>query len=96
MEYGEFPQNNTDHINGIRKDNRLSNLRNATYTQNKWNSKAKRIGLKGASFNGWSWCGQIQVGRKNKHLGSFKTEQEAHNAYCKAAGEHFGEFARHR
>ena len=32
-------------------------------------------------------------GRRN-YLGTYDTPEEAHEAYCKAAKEHFGEYAR--
>src|SRR5690348_8622850 len=48
--YGEWPIAYLDHINGVRDDNRLINLRPATHSQNKANSRCRRdsrSGLKG-------------------------------------------------
>lgn len=96
MSYGEWPPVgiDVDHINGIRDDNRLSNLRLATRTQNSANSKA-RTGLKGACYvsEKAKWKAQIRIGGKNTHLGYFPTEQAAHEAYKAAAKKEFGEFA---
>ena len=41
---------------------------------------------RGSTFQKLSgkWLGRIRVDGKHKHLGSFNTEQEAHNAYLKA------------
>jgi hypothetical protein len=53
MEYGEDPEGKLiDHINGDRLDNRIENLRIATYSQNGANAKRhsrNTSGLKGAS-----------------------------------------------
>lgn len=83
-----------DHINGDRSDNRLCNLRVATNQQNNFNSKSRRKGLKGAYFNKQAnkWQSQIRLCGKQKHLGYFDTEIEAHEAYCRAAQELHGEF----
>lgn len=39
--YDEWPAGNLDHINGIRNDNRISNLRIASPSQNAANAKSK-------------------------------------------------------
>ena len=89
----------TDHINGNSLDNRRSNLRHASYSENARNRKTRRTsttGLKGVSpkkDNG-KWTASIYVSGKRKHLGVFSTPQEAHVAYCEAASKFYGEFAR--
>ena len=98
--YGYWPSRLVDHKNGVRTDNRLTNLRLATNTQNARNGKVRRDGLKGAtwSYAADKWAAQIgskENGRKvNNHLGLFDTEEAAHLAYCKAAAEMHGEYAR--
>lgn len=97
---GKWPKDQVDHINRNRKDNRWCNLREATNQQNAANRRAhptNRIGLKGVilSSNG-KYIGQIKVNQKTKQLGSFDTPEEAHDAYCKAAKEAFGEYARNK
>jgi hypothetical protein len=87
----------TDHINGNGLDNRRINLREATRQQNAWNSKPR----KGTSlFKGvcWhknrnAWLAYIGRGNIRIHLGYFKDEIEAAQAYDTAAREYFGEFA---
>jgi len=86
-----------DHINCIKTDNRLSNLRAATCFQNSQNQPNKNPNgnLKGAFYQkerGY-WYSIIQSNLKSKYLGSFETELEAHAAYCKAAEELHGDFA---
>lgn len=85
-----------DHIEpSATLDNRRSNLRLATREQNMQN--ARRVGssgYRGVTRSYGRWQAQIQINKKHTHLGRFDTPQEAHAAYCKAAKEHFGEFAR--
>jgi hypothetical protein len=89
-----------DHVNGNSLDNRRCNLRTATHSQNTMNARAKRgssTGLKGVSWNKnrKRFEARIRVNGKLLFLGKFVDKHEAHSAYCKAATEHFGEFARH-
>ena len=94
-----------DHVNGDRADNRITNLRPATASQNMWNKKLNpisRSGYKGVSERvGPKWNGKakriiatISINGKRKHLGLFPSAEDARQAYIKAAGLHFGEFAR--
>lgn len=88
-----------DHINGDSLDNRASNLRVCTRSQNHHNSKGYRRGksrFKGVQWwqFGRCWRVQICVNGKQKHIGTFKSEIDAARAYNVAAIEHFGEFAR--
>lgn len=91
--HGEWPQGEIDHINGDRDDNRLTNLRQATRSQNLQNLRRarsdSRSGLLGASWDAASgaWKGQIQVEGKKKHLGLFDTAEAAHRAYLAAKAE---------
>lgn len=94
--HGEWPSGWLDHINGDPTDNRIANLRLADGRQNRANSRRRRDGLKGVfwSTRRRKWYAQIQSGRTKYHLGVFDTEADAHAAYCRAARERFGEFAR--
>lgn len=97
--HGLFSSGFLDHINGNRSDNRIANLREATPAENARNGKGwverGRTGrLKGAYPSKLRWAATIRVNRKLIYLGQFPTEQAAHEAYVKAAKQHFGEFAR--
>ena len=88
-----------DHINGIRSDNRIFNLRPATRTQNNGNSRKPKhntSGFKGVCYHKRDKKWQAQIHHKGRQiwLGLFDTAEAAHAAYCEKANELFGEFAR--
>ena len=93
----ELGNGSIDHINGIRNDNRLSNLRVVTPRENNQNRIEHRNGkLVGAYFDkrmsnsSRPWRAQIKTNSKVKYLGAYATELEAHNAY-KTAVDAIGE-----
>ena len=69
-----------DHINGVKDDNKINNLRNITQQQNLWNQKSR----KGCYYFKNKWCAYITSNYKRIHLGTYNTEQEARNAYLQA------------
>ena len=71
-----------DHINGIRHDNRLENLRLVTCQQNGFN-QTKAKGYYWSNQNN-KWQAQIKLDGRNIYLGSFVTESEARQAYLDA------------
>jgi hypothetical protein len=94
---GEMPQHFIDHINGIKSDNRWLNLREATNTQNNYNSGMKPFNTSGYKGISWDkkrnkWIAQISINNKNKYLGAFMQKEEAHAAYQMAASKLHGEF----
>jgi hypothetical protein len=98
MYYGAWPDGNLDHINGVRNDNRIANLRIADQHQNIANSCVRvnnKCGIKGVmeTPNG-TWLAQIKSHGKQYYLGKFKTKEEAARVYQEAAEKHFGEFAK--
>lgn len=96
---GDWPPGQIDHHDMDKTNNRWVNLRIATRSQNGANRRALRVntsGFKGVCWDSMTsnWKAQISVRGKNIHLGRYYTQQEAHAAYCRAAQEYFGEFAR--
>ena len=86
-----------DHVNGIKDDNRWVNLRGATFSQNQQNKVKQRnntSGYKGVSWNNSrkKWQAHITVDRKTIYLGLYINPKEAHEAYKKAADNHFGDY----
>ncbi len=98
--HGQWPEcDELDHINGVRSDNRISNLRLATFSQNRANSRThtdNASGFKGVSLDRrrGKWQAQICCDYKKKHLGYFSTREDAYLAYARAANESFGEYAK--
>lgn len=97
--YGEFPNGLLDHINGVRNDNRIINLRIASDAQNQWNSGKKpnnTSGFKGVSrfLNGERWKAEICINKKRYYLGLFNSALEAKVAYDNFAKEYQGDFYR--
>jgi hypothetical protein len=70
-----------DHINGVRDDNRISNLRSVTHQENMINSKAKGYYWHNQNKN---WCAKIRNNNIEIFLGSFEIEEDARNAYLEA------------
>jgi hypothetical protein len=99
--HGKWPVHQLDHINRQTDDNRIANLREATQTQNKANSriyKNNSSGYKGVAWNKTvgKWAAYIRSGGARTHLGYFASPEEAHRAYSAAAPAVFGEFATDR
>lgn len=97
--HGRWPDEVIDHINGVRDDNRESNLREASQAQNCANmrrSKANKTGFKGVYLNKklGRYQANIKDGGKIRNLGLHYTAEAAHEAYIKAANDIHGEFAR--
>ena len=77
-----------DHINGIKDDNHVENLRLVTAQQNCFNRS--RLNAKGYTWNKdvKKWQASIWVSGKQKYLGLFHDEQDARNAYLSQCGVH--------
>ena len=86
-----------DHINGDPLDNRKSNLRICSRSQNQMNKgkpKNNTTGFKGVHFYKPSgkFISNIRVDGKNVYLGSFEKSEDAYKAYCEACVKYHQEF----
>lgn len=82
------PKCEIDHINHDTLDNRRENLRVCTPRQNQQNLRNKKSKLPTGVFKVTgckSYFAHINIGGKLRHLGSFKTEAEAEEAYKSAS-----------
>lgn len=91
-----------DHVNGDTLYNVCWNLRVGTQSQNLGNMGLNRrstTGYKGVSFirvrDGVHYRAYININRKQRSLGMYKTAEEAALAYNRAATEQWGSHARH-
>ena len=85
-----------DHRNGDKLDNRVSNLRRATRSQNEANkpkSIANTCGYKGVCLHRGKWRAYIMKSKKQRHLGYYGSVVDAAKAYNRAAISLFGSFA---
>ena len=73
-----------DHINGIRDDNRICNLRSVTRQQNQWNRTTAKGYYKQIYKDSIYYIAQISINTKPIYLGSYNSEEEARNAYLAA------------
>lgn len=97
--HGRWPPDQIDHINCIRSDDRLCNLREATAYQNARNKAAgskNSTGVKGVHFERGKnkYVAQVKLDGRYVFRRRFKTINEAAAAYAEAARHHHGEFAR--
>ena len=88
-----------DHINGDSLDNRRSNLRPCTNSQNNMNkgpTTTTTSKYRGVNFDKCrnKWKSRIKVGSRQIFIGRFQLEVEAALAYDKYAKQYFREFAK--
>ncbi len=95
---GEMPENGVDHIDGDRYNNRWSNLRLCTQSQNMGNvgvRKNNTSGHPGVTFDKarGKWRAQIRLAGTKTNLGRFESFNDAVAAHNKAHMKNFGEFS---
>lgn len=91
MFYGEEPKKHIDHINRIKTDNRIANLRLADDQINNRNRGSANHNNMSCGFLGVTkpkhtkkWSAAITVDYKRIHIGYYDTPEEAHKAYIEA------------
>ncbi|WP_072270300.1 HNH endonuclease [Serratia marcescens] len=95
--YGKWPSKHIDHIDRDKSNNRISNLREATRSQNGANIGLKShntSGFRGVSYSKehCKWFAQITHNGKKAFLGYYKTPELANEAYQKSAKDKFREY----
>lgn len=96
--YGYLPENDIDHINRSRSDNRIENLRHVSRSCNLRNSPARessKCGIRGVYYcnNAKKWIAQISINKKMVHIGCYSSiicaakarnemEQKHYDNYC--------------
>lgn len=93
MHTGEWPDADIDHINGLRDDNRISNLRAASRAENGRNSCMRINNTSGVPGVWWNkryqkWQAQIGVKGAVKYLGRFDNLEDAKSARARANSQH--------
>ena len=96
IEKGYWPSE-LDHINGIRTDNRIENLREVTRKENLRNQKTRctnSSGVMGVGKEGGRWRARIRIDGRSIHLGYFERLEDAAKAR-KDADEKYGYHQNH-
>lgn len=75
-----------DHINNVRNDNRLENLQVISHRENCSKDKPGLVGCYYDKANK-RWKASIKIEGVSRHIGHYKSEEEAHNAYMKVLNQ---------
>lgn len=85
VHYGSFCENEIDHVNGDRSDNRIVNLRECTKKQNQENARPgvnNSSGVAGVGYDcrAGKWRARITVDGRRKSLGNYDSLSDAISA----------------
>ena len=93
MYYGVMPTMQIDHINQNKADNRISNLREVTNSENQRNIKlpsTNKSGVIGVYWHsiGKKWCAQVKVNDVQHYLGMYSDIKEAEKVVKEFRSQH--------
>ena len=82
IHHGAWPYDQIDHINGVKDDNRIENLRVVTSVENARNAAISKNNTSGVMGVRWyedksKWRAVIQCNGKSIHLGYFTSKDDA-------------------
>lgn len=89
--YGCWPSGVIDHIDGVKTNNRISNLRDVSQQQNIWNTNLPDRGydiLPSGAFRA-----RIKLNYKHINIGTYSSEEQARAAYLRSSRSYFGDFS---
>jgi hypothetical protein len=91
--YGKFPEEQLDHINRIKSDNRIVNLRLATNSENRQNIPIYKSNKSGVAGVHWSkksgkWRAEITFGGRLIHIGFYDNLSDAAAARAAAKAKY--------
>lgn len=100
LHYGEWPSQPIDHINGIKTDNSIRNLRLCSLSQNQFNKPTQKnntTGVKGVYWNKRDkrYVASVQFSGKKYSAGHHKDIESAKEAVMKLREKLAGEFTNH-
>lgn len=95
IHHGYWPAEEIDHINRDKSDNRISNLREASRSDNMVNRAYPKgaSGVTGVAKHKLGWQASIRINGKSVYLGIFKTIEEAASVRAEHAKREYGQFA---
>lgn len=99
LQTGSWPEKYIDHVDGDGLNNKWSNLREASPSENGMNQKVRsdsKSGVKGVSYDSARnmWYAYINLDGKRKHLGRHDTFEDAVAVRQEAEAKYYGDFAR--
>jgi hypothetical protein len=89
-----------DHVDGNRANNKIDNLRTATWSQNLQNMKLRPTNKSGCKNVSWcnskkKWAVQLSINGKQTNIGRFADLEFADLVATEARSKYHGAFARH-
>lgn len=99
LHYGWVPEV-IDHVDGDRSNNKIDNLRLATWSQNLQNMKLRPTNKSGVKNVSWcktkkKWVVQLSINKRQTNLGRFDDLEFADLVATEARNKYHGAFARH-
>ena len=98
LHYHGFLPEVLDHIDNVKSNNAIINIREASYRENSFNKKTgsnNTSGVKGVFWDKSKWRASIRVNGKKEYFGSFENIEDAKKAVEEARIKFHGEFANH-